>query len=1262
MPSASKSSKPMKNEEENPRGGEREANNNNDERPWHDNDNDNDDDAVVGTSANNDDNITKEEEDSTCMLLPESQLEPTTPILIPAVSKTNTNTITSSSGHVATTNNTGSNDIEVKEQPVVVTEEGGEARYLSLDGKDSGKGNENGNDKKIENNNVNNDIDNDNDNDDHNNTNHDNINDDDDDDSFPSLDDNTNTNSNHHKDDNDKNDKNTDTTIQKGGNNNTNNDRGSDEEEREEKEYIDDVEDDNETATTYLDEMPLFHYSRINSTGLPQGGRRACNSSSIQSVISDNDKDDNIDIDNDTDDIIKKRQQQDQNLSRASCSKLTIARVDPEELSAATTNAVATAAAAAAIINSNKNSNSTTHTTTSNNNMYTTCTSQQEQQQAAEIAALTPNEQALILSSDLWRQPHLILACGWDNSNSNNNNKNNNASSASSLSSTRRGKITFTRIRQQRSNGTVHRSCRNDSIPSDSKIDNSNTTSLSPSPLVVFLTPTANAADPAAALLGSSTPPRSSHSNSNNISTMNSNNNASTELHIREPENNSYNMTSWSKGPIYEDTSIIDMSFDSSGTALGAIDEGGHCALWEFKYTTSLQSHDLVFGRHQYPSYNNNNDDTDRDGPTSNSNSTNNSTSPPPSPQQVRLTGNNTMFSNFMSAITGMPPDDERNTTRRLDGNGSGSSYSMNRATAIATREQQRQQVVVPTLTAEIIYQSRVNYPANWGPPTCMVIDPAYKRKREKSMLVGFANGRLVLTKRGTFFHRRNDTVIYQAPQQHGGNTKRRAKNNDASNNNNSTNNGDDSSTSSYRGIENVVWRGPLVCWADATGIKLMDMDNLTRIAHIDRPAGARPTLYPTVRNVQPSLCFETSQHLLVGWGDCLMQIHIEEHDDQPPSSSSQSVSSGRSDGSSSGVKKRRTVACTMAWELDCVACDVVPLDADHVVVLGLVPPSSFSEEETNNYSGDDGKDGIREKGNTMNRHRTNDLELQILCREDGAITYGDSLPLTDDLNNKQINSVKNFRLLSSYALPRMNEYQETKVLKAMKGANDMGFIGIDTTFDIVANQPLFAGTADAVKNSIEFRDPHLNWNVQSILYDDENNDSCVDSFDIDDDDDDDRSIDSDDYECILRQMETIEPFPTDAMGLNKQPSPPTMIVCTDSEAILSTTSTIDDAVERSLLRNKCARALSFGLCHKRELRHYSVNELINYYLEAVLRITESECDAPLLSLRRMRLAVKAMPVLLGDKIELWERWTRELQNIPGSLFFLRNYLPVRGT
>merc|ERR1712161_30175 len=120
------------------------------------------------------------------------------------------------------------------------------------------------------------------------------------------------------------------------------------------------------------------------------------------------------------------------------------------------------------------------------------------------------------------------------------------------------------------------------------------------------------------------------------------------------------------------------------------------------------------------------------------------------------------------------------------------------------------------------------------------------------------------------------------------------------------------------------------------------------------------------------------------------------------------------------------------------------------------------------------------------------------------------------------------------------------------------GFIGIDINFDM--NQRLFADGDSSAKNMIEFRDPHLQWNIQSIPYDDdEYGDERTDFVcgDTADDDDDDRSIDSDDYECILRPMETIKPLQQQiqaaavaAMGENQCSPPPTMVVCTDSDAI----------------------------------------------------------------------------------------------------------------
>jgi len=869
---------------------------------------------------------------------------------------------------------------------------------------------------------------------------------------------------------------------------------------------------DDATQTTYVDELPLFHYSRIVSSGLPKG-------------IPKNPNDTNI--------IRPPHERQ------SKCSEFAIVRVAREELASNVINVPSS-------ISPTANDLATTSANSENDSTEMSGAAMRKRQQ----------EQTLLLSSDLWFQPHSIVASGYGN-----------------------GKITLTRLGVQ--------------------------SSASSSPSVVFATP--NNAD-----LGGIIADTSGHGKSTNKQ-----NSYTTVLNIRDGNNNNNNPVS------NEFSAIVDMSFDASGSVLGAIDGGGNCSIWEFKYSTSLQSKSLLFG-----------DFLDNE-PTANPTgfftpaSTPNPTRPMVS-QPAPSTGGG-MFSNFMSVLTGIPPADEN-----VGGNNNNSSHGVPNIASAGSNETtnsspaitasgsigqplQPPEALIPALTAEITLQTKNNYPAKWGAPTCMAIDPAYKIKRDKTIVVGFANGQLYLTKKGTFFQRRNDTILYQA-----GNT----------------------GGASYRGIECVVWRGPLVAFADVTGIKLIDSENLTRIAHINRPAGASPFLYPSIRDISPSLVFETCQHLLVGWGDCLMQIYVEEHEEDASSATpSMSQSAGGSETGSRDIRIRRTATCTMAWELDCVACDVVPLDSDRVVVLGLVSLTEDSEDDVDHSS------------------PSHDLELQILSRGDGTISYSDSLPLIEGNRGaiESMLSARDFRLLSSFAMPRMTNADETKALRALKGANDMGFVGIDVSFDI--NQPLFAGTDSFAKKGIEFIDPHLEWNIKSIMYDEEI-DGETNDFGTSNKDD--SSVDSDDYECILRPIETIRTLPSQF----EDPAatfalPPTMVVCTPSEAILSLTSTVDDAIEYSLDNHKCALALSRGIRHKRQLRRYNLDDLINFYLEAVLRIPrftkgQEKTTTISLSLRRMQLAIKAMPVLLGDKIELWERWTKELENIPGSLFLLRKYLPVR--
>lgn len=188
-----------------------------------------------------------------------------------------------------------------------------------------------------------------------------------------------------------------------------------------------------------------------------------------------------------------------------------------------------------------------------------------------------------------------------------------------------------------------------------------------------------------------------------------------------------------------EDKAIIDVSLDASANYLTAINGVGTCAIWEVKYGTSAYNAALE--------------------PTSSPNSPAVTTGP----SQPAAESN--PFANFLTSLAGQPvPMTSSNRNLSTDSAAS-SSYAQTKTT---------------------IQVSRIQYPSSsfgGGRPTCMVMDPSYKRRREKAILVGFSNGRLVLTKRSFFLQRRSDVVIYQG---------------------------------STTAMEAVTWRGALVAWADA--------------------------------------------------------------------------------------------------------------------------------------------------------------------------------------------------------------------------------------------------------------------------------------------------------------------------------------------------------------------------------------------------------------------------------------------------------------
>jgi vacuolar protein sorting-associated protein 41 len=350
-------------------------------------------------------------------------------------------------------------------------------------------------------------------------------------------------------------------------------------------------------------------------------------------------------------------------------------------------------------------------------------------------------------------------------------------------------------------------------------------------------------------------------------------------------------------------------------------------------------------------------------------------------------------------------------------------------------------------------------------------------------------------------------------------------------------------------------------------------------------------------------------------------------------------------------ITRRRTVECAMAWELDCVASGVVPLDHDHVLLLGIVPPADDEEEDLADPPG-------------------NDLELQIISKADGSILFSNVLPLLRDepapqqlpLPHKQIGptvvveSAADYRLLSSFATPRMDDAYEASAEEESTP---------DDEFDVQVS--LFSPTTHA---SRRFVDPYLKWSLTGTAFTNENivmmspdeNLAAGNTQHLSDNDDDSLSVDSDDYGFIFRSLPTTDGAPSQlAEGV-----PPLILVTSRSDAVLARMRDVDDAISHALASGKSALALKRALCQKRRVRKFKLSDLVNEYFASLLRIPTGEVIGDgqrtrALSIRRLKLAARAMPVLFGGEIKLWKRWIAEVQKIPGGLFVLSDQIPVRG-
>ena len=427
----------------------------------------------------------------------------------------------------------------------------------------------------------------------------------------------------------------------------------------------------------------------------------------------------------------------------------------------------------------------------------------------------------------------------------------------------------------------------------------------------------------------------------------------------------------------------------------------------------------------------------------------------------------------------------------------------------------------------------------------------------------------------------------------------------------------------------------------------------MSRIAHIDKPTGARSSLYPTISSLKPCIIFERSNSLLIGWGDCLMSLIVRDS----KSGGGTSASGEQKDGQPATTSKvrRKTVEASMAWELDCVACDVVPVDEKHVAVLGLVPSPSLMDGEGEKSDNDNEKQSTHQDYSIAGGD--NMLELQIINRESGKSISNDRLPLLEGhqeqhLRQQQGDTKKNhittapatdFRLLSSFACPRMDDNAEWEAL------------------DIYEKE--------AHGSSQGLTDLHLQWDLdkdicstgheiqsEAAIYDDNDDDKSVSSNAA--------SVCSDNYVFPLS-----EPIGDILDSVTAGTPPPIMAVVYSYDACLVQTRDVDDVISYTRSLGKPALALRQCLTHRQNARRHGLELLIDDFFLALLRMgsngsvsarKKKQQQRPL-SFPRLKIASESLPILLSGDARMWQRWIFMFSKIPGGLFVIREKIPVRG-
>ena len=197
-------------------------------------------------------------------------------------------------------------------------------------------------------------------------------------------------------------------------------------------------------------------------------------------------------------------------------------------------------------------------------------------------------------------------------------------------------------------------------------------------------------------------------------------------------------------------------------------------------------------------------------------------------------------------------------------------------------------------------------------PVKCVCVEDDSHSRRDRGFVVGTASGKLIY-QRPVWFTQREWVTIFA---------------------------GDNSS------VSRITWRGDVIAWSDADQVRLLDAEllrtldaaQLRRLDLFSLPNICRLSSPPGVSRLNPYPCrmfWHSDSELFVGWADCFQHLKLAQTQDQV-----QTRGGGRESGQGRNSGQMRKVAAGCSdWQVDVIICGLTSLDANHILILGYVPP-----------------------------------------------------------------------------------------------------------------------------------------------------------------------------------------------------------------------------------------------------------------------------------------------------------------------------------